>query len=304
MLWARSRPSINGPDEATADAVAGHAPPRNDRNRVTNSQAVNRDEAVVLITGAAGDIGSAAAHALSGPDRTLILADHPSAVGKLAATAQQLRQVAGAVIETTFDVVDRTAVAGALRAIVNEGTVPTLVFNNAGYQGSFERIDRMSSDDAAQVLAVNVLGVFNVMAEVSSVLIERGRPGAIVNTASMAGVSGAPNMAAYSASKAAVIGLTKSAAKDLAPFGIRINAISPAFIGPGAMWDRQVELQAAAQSQYYSHDPVEVARQMIGMVPLRRFGSTEEVANVVRFLLSDLASYLTGVNIEISGGSA
>ena len=119
----------------------------------------------------------------------------------------------------------------------------------------------------------------------------------------MAGVGGAPNMAGYSASKAAVIGLTKSSAKDLAPFNIRVNAISPAFIGPGAMWDRQVELQASAGSQYFSADPAEVATQMISTIPMRRFGSLEEVASVVEFLLSPAASYLTGVNIEISGGS-
>jgi NAD(P)-dependent dehydrogenase (short-subunit alcohol dehydrogenase family) len=127
--------------------------------------------------------------------------------------------------------------------------------------------------------------------------------GAIVNIASMAGVSGAPNMPAYSASKAAVIGLTKAAAKDLAPQGIRVNAVSPAFIGPGRMWETQVERQAAAGSQYYATDPDTVAEQMIGMVPMRRFGSVHEVASVVAFLLSDDASYVTGVNIEVSGGS-
>lgn len=110
-------------------------------------------------------------------------------------------------------------------------------------------------------------------------------------------------MAAYSASKAAVIGLTLSAAKDLAPLGIRVNTISPAFIGPGAMWDRQVELQASTPSPYFPDDPAEVARQMIGMVPLRRYGSVEEVAAVAAFLLSDDASYVTGTNTEISGGS-
>ena len=110
-------------------------------------------------------------------------------------------------------------------------------------------------------------------------------------------------MSAYSASKAAIIGLTKSAAKDLAPAGIRVNAVSPAFIGPGRMWDNQVASQAAALSPYYADDPSEVARQMIRMVPLRRYGSADEVARVVAFLLSDDASYLTGINIEISGGS-
>jgi NAD(P)-dependent dehydrogenase (short-subunit alcohol dehydrogenase family) len=100
-----------------------------------------------------------------------------------------------------------------------------------------------------------------------------------------------------------VIGLTKSAAKDLAPKGIRVNAVSPAFIGPGRMWDTQVARQAEVGSQYYATDPDEAAAQMIGMVPMRRYGSVHEVATVVAFLLSDDASYVTGVNVEISGGS-
>ena len=101
-----------------------------------------------------------------------------------------------------------------------------------------------------------------------------------------------------------MVGLTKAAAKDLAPRGIRVNAVSPAFIGPGCMWDTQVARQAAAGSQYYATDPPEVAEQMIGLVPMRRYGSAREVATVVAFLLSDDASYVTGVNVEVSGGSA
>ena len=135
-------------------------------------------------------------------------------------------------------------------------------------------------------------------------MVEAGVAGSIVCSASMAGVTGAPNMAAYSASKAAVIGLTKSAAKDLAPAGIRVNAVSPAFIGPGACGTTRSRPRPPTPSPYYADDPAEVARQMIAMVPLGRYGSTDEVAKVVAFLLSDDASYLTGVNIEIAGGSS
>jgi NAD(P)-dependent dehydrogenase (short-subunit alcohol dehydrogenase family) len=260
----------------------------------------------VLITGAAGDIGNAAAMELGKQGQSLILADHPAAAERLEERAEALRALSGdlSVITSTFDVADRDDVAVALGSLAAKGFVPNLVFNNAGYQGAFSRVDQMDSADVAKVLAVNVLGVFNVVAETSARLIALGEPGAMVNTASMAGVGGAPNMAGYSASKAAVIALTKSSAKDLAPFGIRVNAVSPAFIGPGAMWERQVELQAAVGSQYYATDPAVVAEQMINMVPLRRYGSLAEVASVVAFLLSEAASYLTGVNIEISGGSA
>ncbi|MGH9289197.1 MAG: SDR family NAD(P)-dependent oxidoreductase [Acidimicrobiales bacterium] len=150
---------------------------------------------------------------------------------------------------------------------------------------------------------VNVLGAFTVLSTVSAAMVAEAVAGSIVSSASMAGVTGAPNMSAYSASKAAVIGLTKSAAKDLAPVGIRVNAVSPAFIGPGRIWDNQVTSQAAAPGPYYADNPSEVARQMIRLVPLGRRGSPDEVAGVVAFLLSDDASYVTGINIEISGGS-
>ena len=96
------------------------------------------------------------------------------------------------------------------------------------------------------VLEVNVVGVFNTVQATARSMIDAGVGGSIVITASMAGVNGAPNMPAYAASKAAVIALARSASLDLAPHGIRVNAVSPGFIGPGAMWDNQIERQAAA----------------------------------------------------------
>ena len=96
--------------------------------------------------------------------------------------------------------------------------------------------------------------------------------------------------------------MTQTAAKDLAPFGIRVNSISPGFMGPGFMWDRQVDLQAAAGSQYYDRDRNIVAQQMINTVPMRRYGGIEEIPGTVAYLMSDDSSYVTGVNIKISGG--
>ena len=128
------------------------------------------------------------------------------------------------------------------------------------------------------------------------------RGGSIVNTASMAGIGAPPNMIGYSASKAAVKHMTTIAAKDLAPFDIRVNSISPAYIGPGFMWTRQVELQAKAGSVYFSEDPEKVASQMVDSVPMRRYGSINEVIGPVLFLLSDDASYLTGIDIKVTGG--
>ncbi len=245
----------------------------------------------VLVTGAAGDIGAAIAETLAERGRRLALADHPDASERLEELARKLDAEC-----VVFDVTDEAAVS---RAVEGLGPLDGLV-NNAGYQGVFATVDGYPLEDARHVVEVNVLGVLTVL----SVAARAMSGGAIVNIASMAGVSGAPNMSAYSASKAAVIGLTKSAAKDLAPRGIRVNAVSPAFVGPGRMWENQVARQAAAGSQYFATDPEEVAAQMIGMVPLRRYGSVREVASVVAFLLSDDASYVTGTNVEVSGGSS
>jgi NAD(P)-dependent dehydrogenase (short-subunit alcohol dehydrogenase family) len=246
----------------------------------------------VLVTGAAGDIGSAIAEELAQRGCALALADHPDATERLGPLCDRL----GAE-RLTFDLTDEAAVASAVKSL---GTLGGLV-NSAGYQGAFAAVDGYPLDDARRVLEINVLGVLTVLSIVARSMADGG---AIVNLASMAGVTGAPNMPAYSASKAAVIGLTKAAAKDLAPRGIRVNAVSPAFIGPGRMWETQVARQAEAGSQYYAADPTAVAEQMIGMVPLRRYGSPHEVASVVGFLLSADASYVTGINVEVSGGSA
>ena len=254
-----------------------------------------------LITGAAGDIGRTTALRLAAAGARVVLADITDGVEQTAAMCAEAN-TAATPVTVRFDVTSETDVQRAFEDLAGQEVVADLLFNNAGYQGDFGNVVDYDTADFRRVLDINVTGVFIVLQCFARALIGTGRPGAIVNSASMAH-GGAPNMAAYSASKAAVIALTKTAAKDLAHHAIRVNSISPAFIGPGEMWDRQVELQAATPSQYFSDQPHEVAAQMIAAVPLRRYGSLDEVAAAVQFLLSDDASYITAFDIEVSGGA-
>lgn len=253
----------------------------------------------VLITGAAGNIGFATAKRFAQEGANIALVDIDGE--KLSNAATSLGLDEKRVRTYVCDVTSSGNVASVVRSVVDDFGAIDFLFNNAGYQGVFDRIHEYPDEDFAKVININVTGFFFVLKHVSAAMVESGG-GSIVNSASMAGVGGPPNMAAYAASKFAVIGITQTASKDLAPYHIRVNAISPAFMGPGYMWDRQVELQAKVGSQYFSSDPARVAEEMINQVPMRRCGSIDEIPGTVAFLMSDDASYITGVNVPIAGG--
>lgn len=253
----------------------------------------------ILITGGAGDFGRAVAHRFASSGAGVILLDTNET--KQAAVAAELASYLVPIASLPCDVTDANAVATSFEQAIRQFGRIDYVFNNAGYQGNFATTDHYPEEDFRKVIEINVIGVFHVLKTAATYLKQQGG-GAIVNTASYAGVVGPANMLAYGASKFAVIGMTQTAAKDLAPHQIRVNALSPALIGPGYMWTRQTELQAAVGSQYFDRDPQVVEQQMIQSVPMRRLGRLEEVANGVAFLMSDEASYITGFNLEITGG--
>lgn len=259
----------------------------------------------ILITGGGGDIGRATALRLANAGATILLLDNVQE--KADAVAKEINNSGGKAKTYIADVTNDTEVNKSIEHMENDlglqdqkGQIHML-FNNAGYQGLFTTTDTYPSEDFQKVIDVNITGVFHVLKAVATHMREHSG-GAIVNTASYAGVSGPPNMLAYAASKFAVVGMTETAAKDLAPFNIRVNAISPSLIGPGFMWTRQTELQAATNTQYFDSNPKVVEKDMVNTVPMRRYGSLEEVANGVAFLLSDEASYITGFNLVLNGG--
>ncbi|MGG6239220.1 SDR family NAD(P)-dependent oxidoreductase [Nodosilinea sp. AN01ver1] len=252
----------------------------------------------ILITGGAGEIGRATAHRFAADGATVVLLDINDT--KLTEVAQALKDGGNSVHTFCCDVTSADEVKQVFAAAVEQTGQIHYVFNNAGYQGAFAKTDEYPAADFQKVIDINVVGVFHVLKAAAQHLRDGG--GAIVNMASHAGVDGPPNMLAYAASKFAVIGMTQTAAKDLAPYGIRVNALSPSLIGPGFMWTRQTELQAGVGSQYFDADPKVVEQQMINSVPLRRLGKLEEVANGVAFLMSDEASYITGFNLDVTGG--
>jgi NAD(P)-dependent dehydrogenase (short-subunit alcohol dehydrogenase family) len=253
----------------------------------------------ILITGGAGEIGKTTAHRFGKDGAGTVLLDIDMA--KMEEVAQELKEYGHPVHTFRCDVTHSDEVAQAFAGAVKQVGRLDYVFNNAGYQGAFAKTDEYPEQDFQKVIDINVVGVFHVLKAAAQTLRDGGG-GAIVNMASHAGVDGPPNMLAYAASKFAVIGMTQTAAKDLAPYGIRVNALSPSLIGPGYMWTRQTELQAGVGSQYFDSDPKVVEQQMINSVPLRRLGKLEEVANGVAFLMSDEASYITGFNLDITGG--
>ncbi|MFL5647671.1 MAG: SDR family NAD(P)-dependent oxidoreductase, partial [Chloroflexota bacterium] len=181
------------------------------------------------------------------------------------------------------DVSDDAAMLQIAREV---GPVDILV-NSAGIVGPNKPLLDTSSDEWRLVLDVNVVGMVSAMRTFVPTMVERGW-GRVVNIASMAGKDGNPNLAAYSASKAAVIGLTKSIGKELATTGVLVNAIAPAVIA--------TPMNAETSPEVLAH--------ITSLIPMKRVGRPEEVAELISFLCSDAVSFSTGAVYDISGGRA
>jgi NAD(P)-dependent dehydrogenase (short-subunit alcohol dehydrogenase family) len=194
---------------------------------------------------------------------------------------------------TTADVSKSAEVQDFVKLALDTWGAIDCFHNNAGIEGRIARIAEFDEAVFDSVMAVNVKGVFLGMRHVLPVMLKQGH-GAIVNTASVAAIFGTPGMSAYVASKHAVAGLTKVAAAEVGPQGIRVNAVCP-----GPIDTRMVRDIA---KQVSPNNPGSVETRYAGSIPLRRYGTAQEVANLVLFLCSDLASNITGAQYVVDGG--
>jgi 3-oxoacyl-[acyl-carrier protein] reductase len=237
---------------------------------------------VSIITGASQGIGEAIALNLAQNGAQTILVDIQKK--KLDLVAQKIEAIHGKARAYEADVSDTSQVMELVESLVkNHGEFHHLV-NNAGITRD-NLLMRMKEDEWDAVLAVNLKGVFNFSKAVIRHMI-RNRYGRIVNISSVVGLIGNPGQTNYSASKAGVLGLTKSLAREVASRGVTVNAVAPGFI----------------ETAMTENLPEEVQKQFLDVIPMGRFGTAQEVAQAVKFLISEEASYLTGQVINVNGG--
>jgi NAD(P)-dependent dehydrogenase (short-subunit alcohol dehydrogenase family) len=241
---------------------------------------------VALVTGAGSGIGRAVALAFAGEGIQVAVAEIDPEGGQ--ESVRQIKQGGGKSIFSQCDVTQEEMIKATIEAVVQEWGRIDYACNNAGIHnplpGTLADVDRDLWD---RILAVNLTGVFLCM-KYELLQMEKQGGGAIVNMASLAGITSEPGSSAYTASKHGVMGLTKSAALDYARDGIRVSAVCPACV--------DTPMLASA--------PEEVRQYLKTLHPIGRFGKPEEVAAAVMWLCSDQSAFVTGTGIVLDGGAS
>ncbi|WP_296171945.1 glucose 1-dehydrogenase [uncultured Brevundimonas sp.] len=246
---------------------------------------------VALITGGASGIGLETARKLIGQGVTVVISGRRQEAGD--AAVKELQSIARDGAQARFirnDVTDEAAAEAMIDQIVSEFGRLDMAVNNAGISNETATIEGSDSDNFRAMIDTNILGLYFDMKYEIRQMLKQGK-GAIVNLASIAGLNGMPWAGAYSATKHAVAGLTKSAALDHAAQGVRVNGVAP-----GAVRTDIIAKQLEGGDDNYNEANISA------MHPMNRLGRPEEIANGIAWLLSDEASFVTGHILSIDGG--
>ena len=236
-----------------------------------------------IITGSGRGIGKAIALKLASYGANIVINDIPQS-DYAEETSEEIKALGVDSIVIKGDVRNKDDVEALIKGTLDKFGKIDIFVNNAGITRDGLMI-RMSEEDWDLVLDINLKGAFNCIKAVARPMMKQ-RSGAIVNIASIVGVMGNPGQANYVASKAGLIGLTKTTAKELSSRGIRCNAVAPGFI-------------RSAMTDVLADD---VKQKYLDAIPLAKFGETDQIADVVAFLASDMSSYVTGQVINVDGG--
>ena len=239
---------------------------------------------VAIVTGAASGIGRATAARMASEGAKVCLVDREEA-------ALQAALPEGECMTHACDVSDESQVAACVAAVMEKWGRIDAVANNAGVSRGYQSITEAEMDDWPIVFGVNLFGVAHFIKHAGKVMQEQ-KSGAIVNTASVAGIRSGAGGNAYSASKAGVISLTQTAACDLGGYGVRVNAVCPGLIETG-MTKRVFDYARENDKEH----------KLGSRCELRRYGRPEEIAAAICFLASDDASYITGQALPVDGGN-
>ncbi len=237
---------------------------------------------VAIITGGAQGIGKAIALTFAKAGANVVIADINAQ--RLAETEKEIASCAVEVMTVSVDITNFGQVEQMVNKTLDKFKKIDILINNAGITADGLLV-RMTQEQWDKVLAVNLTGTFNCTRAVSKVMF-RQKSGKILNIASIIGLIGNAGQANYAASKAGIIGLTKTCAKELAPRGINVNAIAPGFI----------------QTEMTANLPEQIKSKMLEAIPLKKFGQPQDVANLAAFLVSEHSGYITGQVICIDGG--
>ena len=239
---------------------------------------------IAVVTGASRGIGRAIAETLAAEGATVVV-NYQSNAAAAEEVVGAITAAGGRALAVAADVSDTAAAEGLIKAAIDAFGHIDIVVNNAGTTRDTLLLS-MKEEQWDVVLATNLKSVFNVCKAAARPMLRRKQGGRIINISSVSGIVGQPGQTNYAASKAGIIGFSKSLAKELGSRGITVNVVAPGFV--------LTDLTAGLSD--------ELVQQTLGYIPLGRWGQAQEIAHAVAFLASDRASYITGEVLRVDGG--